>query len=73
MLQIAPKCCIYLFKNIYCLVRMYMAPVRVKWAIMNSYMLRWLDGAYNLLKIDTKMPTRTNVALHIIIKFINKN
>lgn len=52
---------------------MYMAPVRVKWAIMNSYMLRWLDGAYNLLKIDTKMPTRTNVALHIIIKFINKN
>lgn len=39
---------------------------------MISYMLRWLDGAYNLLKIDTKMPTRTNVALQIIIKFINK-
>ena len=73
MLQIAPKCCIYLLKNIYCLVRMYMALVRVKWTIVNSYMLRWLDGAYNLLKIDTKMPTRTNVALHIIIKFINKN
>ena len=52
---------------------MYMALVRVKWTIVNSYMLRWLDGAYNLLKIDTKMPTRTNVALHIIIKFINKN
>lgn len=51
---------------------MYMALVRVKWTIVISYMLRWLDGAYNLLKIDTKMPTRTNVALQIIIKFINK-
>lgn len=49
-----------------------MALVRVKWTIVISYMLRWLDGAYNLLKIDTKMPTRTNVALQIIIKFINK-
>ena len=49
-----------------------MALVRVKWTIVISYMLRWLDRAYNLLKIDTKMPTRTNVALQIIIKFINK-
>ena len=49
-----------------------MALVRVKWTIVNSYMLRWLDGAYNLLKIDTKMPTRTNVALQVILKFINK-
>ena len=49
-----------------------MALVRVKWTIVNSYMLRWLDGACNLLKIDTKMPTRTNVALQVILKFINK-
>ena len=49
-----------------------MALVRVKWTIVNSYMLRWLDGAYNLLKIDTKRPTRTNVALQVILKFINK-
>lgn len=72
MLHVALKGWIYLLKNIYCPIRMYMTLERVEWTIANMYILSWLDGAYSLLKVDIKMPTKINVVLQIIINVISK-